>query len=92
MSAANATAPAHLGARLVAGLIRGYQHAMSWAPSRCRFYPSCSQYTLEAVTSHGVVRGLWLGARRIGRCHPWNPGGVDPVPEANVCSHSSGAR
>ncbi|HVN12442.1 MAG TPA: membrane protein insertion efficiency factor YidD [Kineosporiaceae bacterium] len=46
----------------------------------CRFYPSCSSYALEAVDRHGLVRGGWLAVRRLGRCHPWNPGGVDPVP------------
>jgi putative membrane protein insertion efficiency factor len=46
----------------------------------CRFYPSCSAYALEAVTVHGVVRGSWLAARRLVRCHPWNDGGVDHVP------------
>jgi len=46
----------------------------------CRFFPSCSAYALEAVTVHGAVRGSWLAARRLCRCHPWNPGGVDPVP------------
>lgn len=48
----------------------------------CRFYPSCSTYGLEAVRTHGAVRGGWLVVRRIARCHPWNPGGVDPVPPA----------
>ncbi len=76
-----------LPARAVAGLIRAYQWVFSWTPPRCRFYPSCSQYTLEAVERRGALRGLWLGVRRIGRCHPWNPGGFDPVPEANICSH-----
>ena len=46
----------------------------------CRFYPSCSAYALEAVERHGAVRGCWLAARRLVRCHPWNPGGPDPVP------------
>jgi uncharacterized protein len=46
----------------------------------CRFYPSCSSYALEAVDRHGLVRGGWLAIRRLGRCHPWNPGGVDLVP------------
>ncbi|MDP1808551.1 MAG: membrane protein insertion efficiency factor YidD [Actinomycetota bacterium] len=61
-------------------LIRTYQRAISpWLPHSCRFYPSCSQYCLEAVERHGVGRGLRLGLVRILRCHPFNPGGYDPV-------------
>lgn len=64
-------------------LIRGYQLALSpmFGPS-CRYYPSCSQYALEAVESHGAVRGSWLAAKRICRCHPFHEGGFDPVPKA----------
>ena len=68
-------------ARVVIVLVRGYQLLISpWLVQNCRFTPTCSEYLIEAVRRHGVVRGLWLGARRIGRCHPWHPGGHDPVP------------
>ena len=67
--------------RLLMALIRGYQLAISpWLGRNCRFYPSCSQYTLEAIERHGAVKGLWLGMRRVLRCHPFHPGGHDPVP------------
>ena len=62
-------------------LIRGYQLIVSpWLGQRCRFYPSCSNYALEALEVHGALRGSWLAVRRIGRCHPFHPGGFDPVP------------
>jgi putative membrane protein insertion efficiency factor len=62
--------------------VRFYQRAISPAlPPRCRFYPSCSAYALEAIERHGAGRGSWLALRRLGKCAPWHPGGVDLVPE-----------
>jgi putative membrane protein insertion efficiency factor len=66
-------------------LIRFYQKFISPAlPSSCRFYPTCSHYGYEAIDKHGIFIGGWLAARRIGRCHPFNPGGHDPVPDEVV--------
>ncbi|NPV59772.1 MAG: membrane protein insertion efficiency factor YidD [Actinobacteria bacterium] len=68
--------------RMLVCAIRAYQILISsWMPPRCRFYPSCSQYTLQAVETYGPAKGMWLGLRRLTRCHPWNEGGYDPLPE-----------
>lgn len=61
--------------------VRGYQIAISpLLPAACRYFPSCSAYAIEALERHGPMRGSWLAVRRIGRCHPFSPGGFDPVP------------
>ena len=67
--------------RALAGLIRGYQLVVSpWLGVRCRFHPSCSNYALDALSRHGALRGSLLAGGRLCRCHPFNPGGYDPVP------------
>lgn len=65
---------------LLLALIRGYQRVSRYTPSVCRFTPSCSEYTAQAIQAHGPLRGSWLGLKRICRCHPFHPGGHDPVP------------
>jgi putative membrane protein insertion efficiency factor len=69
-------------------LIRGYQLAISpLLGPRCRFYPSCSHYAIEAIETHGALHGMWLTIKRISRCHPWHEGGFDPVPACLNHSH-----
>lgn len=71
----------HWPAALLILLVRGYQLGISpLLGQRCRFHPSCSQYALQALRSHGALRGTWLSLKRLGRCHPLHPGGYDPVP------------
>jgi putative membrane protein insertion efficiency factor len=66
--------------KLIVVLIRVYQSLLSpLFPPRCRFYPSCSEYTRQAVGKYGAARGVWMGVKRLLRCHPFNPGGVDEV-------------
>ena len=67
--------------KLVVLLVRFYQYAISpFLGKNCRHVPTCSQYMIEAVEKHGAIRGVLLGLKRLGRCHPWHPGGYDPVP------------
>jgi hypothetical protein len=67
-------------ARLVMAVFRLWQWVPRIDQQRCRFYPSCSAYGITAVQRFGALRGTWMAVRRVGRCHPWNPGGVDHVP------------
>lgn len=79
----------HLPASVLLGLLWVYQRVVSpLTPPTCRFYPSCSGYAVLAVRRHGALRGGWLAVRRVARCHPWNPGGVDDVPPARDAHHS----
>jgi putative membrane protein insertion efficiency factor len=65
---------------ILLGLLSAYRGVVSpFLPRACRFYPSCSAYTEQAIQRHGILKGIALGFGRIGRCHPWHPGGYDPV-------------
>ena len=69
-----------MGTKIIRGFILLYQILISpWLPPTCRFYPTCSQYTLEAVDKYGAKKGIFLGIKRISKCHPYNNGGYDPL-------------
>ena len=71
--------------KLIVAILRLYKVLLSpLLPSACRYYPSCSEYMRQAVEKHGVARGLWMGAKRLLRCHPFHAGGLDPVPDSNI--------
>ena len=65
----------HLGI----GMIRLYRIVLAWMPSSCRYEPTCSRYTEQAIEKYGLLKGGWMGMRRIARCHPWGGSGYDPV-------------
>ena len=72
-------------ARPLMWLVRLYQLTLSpWIGGQCRFHPTCSHYAMQALETHGALRGSWLALRRLGKCHPYHPGGVDEVPP---CHH-----
>lgn len=70
-------------ARLLMALVRLYQRTSAFRQPRCRFHPTCSEYAVESLRVHGALRGAGYALRRVGRCHPWNPGGVDHVKPRN---------
>jgi putative membrane protein insertion efficiency factor len=69
-----------MGRRIGVFLIRVYQKSTRWMPPTCRYTPSCSEYTLQSIIKYGLAKGSWMGLKRICRCHPFHPGGYDPVP------------
>ena len=72
--------------QLLIALVRFYQYAISpMFGRRCRYFPTCSEYTVDAIRKYGALKGGWMGLKRIGRCHPWHPGGYDPVPPTHPC-------
>ena len=74
--------------KLLILLVRAYRLLLSpWLGQHCRFHPTCSVYAETAIERHGAWRGSWLALRRLGRCHPWHAGGVDPVPEPGQSRH-----
>jgi uncharacterized protein len=86
--AATVRSPRRLPSLVLLAAVRAYQLLVSpLLGPRCRFYPSCSAYAFEAVQVHGALRGSWLATRRLLRCHPWNPGGVDLVPRSRPGPH-----
>ncbi|MGK0442523.1 MAG: putative membrane protein insertion efficiency factor [Pseudohongiellaceae bacterium] len=70
--------------KILISCIKAYKYCVSpFLGDNCRFYPSCSSYAIQAVEQQGIIKGSWLALRRLLRCHPFNPGGYDPVPDTN---------
>ena len=79
-------------ANLLVLIVRGYQLFISpLLGPRCRFHPTCSHYAIEALQTHGALKGTWLSLKRLGRCHPLNPGGYDPVPPGRSGEQGGGS-
>ena len=73
---------------LLIGVVRTYQYTLRpFIGAHCRFEPHCSAYAVDALRTHGAVRGVWLSAKRVLRCNPWHPGGHDPVPALTTVAH-----
>ncbi len=82
----------HVGEVAALGLIKAYQYGIRpMLGPRCRFFPSCSEYTADAIGVYGVLRGSAMGAMRLAKCHPWHAGGYDPVPEKKLTSSKAAA-
>lgn len=78
------TAVSFIIKKALISLLIAYRYFLSpWLGNRCRFYPSCSSYSLQALEEYGVIKGIYVTGRRLLRCHPWNPGGYDPVISQN---------
>ncbi len=91
--AAKTSARLGVGQVIAIALIQLYRYTLAFVlGGHCRFEPSCSRYGLEAIATHGFWRGSWLSGARILRCHPWHPGGYDPVPPAARLTHSEANR
>jgi uncharacterized protein len=73
-----------VGRKVAVALIHAYQVLTAWVPRRCRYEPTCSAYAIGSIEAFGLIRGGWLAIRRIGSCHPWSAGGIDPVPATPV--------
>lgn len=87
------TIPTRLLRRCALAAIRLYQLTLSpYIGRQCRFHPTCSHYAAEAIEQHGLIRGGWLALRRLGRCHPFHPGGIDLVPECPAALRSAAAQ
>ena len=89
MSAPRPTRAATTAARPLMAAVRAYQHVREGRPSPCRFVPSCSTYSVEALAEHGAMKGTWLSIRRLARCNPWGGQGYDPVPPRAVHARST---